>query len=100
VRISIIRSAPSRPLPRQRDGRAVDPAATAERWLDLQDPATSSVLDTDDDDLDRITELVRRGAPDSEIDAAVRKAREHGWSLAPLALTLGETAGQIRRRLQ
>jgi hypothetical protein len=73
-------------------------AETIEDWLEAHDPDDSNVVD-DADDLRQVGILARAGAPEEELNRAVKLARERGWSWAPIALLLGETREQARQRL-
>ena len=89
-------------VPAQRDGRTLEQAAnTVEDWLETQtsDPALGVDPDAHAEDLRRIGALARAGAPEHEVNQAVRRARQHGWGWAPIAILLGETRDRTRQRL-
>jgi hypothetical protein len=86
-------------VPSQRDGRSLEHAArTVEDWLATQDLEQPGIVD-DADSLRQVGVLARAGAPDTELNRAVRFARQQGWGWAPIALLLGESRDQARRRL-
>jgi len=70
-----------------------------EDWLDTQEMDGVELCEDAIDELRRVGELARCGAPRSELDAAARTAREAGWSWAPIALLLGETKEHARKRV-
>ena len=84
----------------QRDREALEHAAELiEDWLDAQDLNAAEMLTGDEDALWRVNALARAGAPDAELDDAVRRARHHGWGWSPIAVLLGETPRHTRRRV-
>jgi hypothetical protein len=86
-------------VPGQRDIRTLEQAArTIEDWIEAQ-AATETELVDDADELRQVGALARAGAPEHEVNWAVRRARQHGWGWAPIALLLGETREQARQRL-
>jgi len=86
-------------VPDQRDEPNLEQAArTVEDWLETQALGEPGVLD-DADELRQVGALARAGAPSDEVNLAVRRARQHGWGWAPIALLLGETREQARQRL-
>jgi hypothetical protein len=101
-RYSALRARLGGQVPGQRHERNLEEAArTVEDWLETQtsDPGLGFDSDADAEDLRRISALARAGAPEDEVNQAVRRARQHGWAWAPIALLLGETRDQARQRL-
>ena len=86
-------------IPGQRDQRNLDQAArTVEDWLAVQALAEPGLVD-DADELRQVGVLARAGVSSDEVNQAVRRARQHGWGWAPIAVLLGETREQARQRL-
>jgi hypothetical protein len=83
----------------QRNGRNLEQAARSiEDWLETQALADADLVD-DADELRQVGVLARAGVASDELNQAVRRARQHGWGWAPIALLLGETREQARQRL-
>lgn len=74
-------------------------AEVIEDWLDTQEVDGAELGEDAIAELRRVGELARCGAPKAELDAAVRTAREAGWSWAPIALLLDETREQAGQRV-
>jgi hypothetical protein len=86
-------------VPGERNGRNLEQAARSiEDWLETQALADADLVD-DADELRQVGVLARAGAASDELNQAVRRARQHGWGWAPIALLLGETREQARQRL-
>jgi hypothetical protein len=84
-------------IPRQRGRVELERAALAvEDWLDTQ--AGDDDIDVDADCLRRISELAIADAPESAVAQAVDQAREAGWGFAPIAMLLGLTPRDARKR--
>lgn len=84
-------------IPRQRGRLELERAASAvEDWLDAQ--AGDDDIDVDADCLRRISELAIADAPESAVAQAVEQAREAGWGFAPIAMLLGLTPLDARKR--
>jgi hypothetical protein len=81
-------------------GRLERAVAVLDDWLDAHDTGDGGLADDDAEELRRVGELAAAGAPEDELNRAVRAAREHGWGWRPLALLLGETPDRTRARLR
>lgn len=64
-------------------------ADAVEQWLDALDLDDPDVIDVDGENLRRVSALALAGAPETELAAAVRVAREGGWGWSPIAMLLG-----------
>jgi len=85
-------------VPPQRSGETPRDASELDRWLELQDPLQAGMVDDDGEDLFEIHNLVITGALRSQLNDAVRMARDDGWGWAPIAMALGESTAQAQRR--
>jgi hypothetical protein len=79
-----------------------DPMKALEEWLDIQESSddTGEIMFRQDDfdDLWTVGCLARAHAPEAQLRAAVLHARQAGWGWHPLALSLGISANEARRR--
>jgi hypothetical protein len=55
------------------------------------------MVDDDGDDLFEIHNLVLAGAPRTQLNEAVRRARDDGWGWGPIAMALGESTAQAQQ---
>lgn len=83
----------------QRNHRALHHASEiVNDWLDLQDE-DSELVDEAEDELRNVSVLALAHAPTSELNDAVRRAREVGWGWGPIATLLCEPPADTRRRM-
>jgi hypothetical protein len=73
-------------------------ADAVERWLSAQDAGDPELAEADVEDLWAVSGLAMAGAPEAEVADAVRRARQSGWSWLPIALLLGISRPEAKRR--
>lgn len=72
-----------------------------EEWLETQlaDDSNEMMFSEEDvDDLRAVSRLALTKAPAAELRDAIQRARDAGWSWPPLALSLGISVADARRR--
>ncbi|HEY1974165.1 MAG TPA: hypothetical protein VGH89_39870 [Pseudonocardia sp.] len=72
-------------------------ALALEDWLDLQ-VADQAFEEMDGDDLCEISALALADAPEAELIEAVKRAKDEGWTWAPIGMAIGLTRREVIER--